>query len=151
MAPALPGVFCFAGVRRNPCSPIDGCPRLRFCRAQAASLVEQFARATTPEARHQAQSLAAFTAHWLNQVDAPLFGALHGPSWRREVEQIAATLQRLAGTEPALHDVQFPDDGGRQLILDRLDAIEDQLRQVLHRREARHHHQAGNAGESEAA
>jgi hypothetical protein len=146
-ARTLRAVPFFLDLRKAPCTTIDGCPRLRFIRARATSILEEWSRAASPEARAAVAGDAADLAHIIGQVIAPMAAQLHGSGFAKHFADIAGRLQRLASLPAGLHDGNFPDDAGRQLILDRLDAIEGMLLATLHRRQARRH----EAGETEAA
>lgn len=130
------------------CSPMDGCPRLRFVRAQVESLLREFAHAVEPDHRAKVQSAAAALAHVVEQVVMPLFGRLHGPAWRLECQAMFDALCVIVRCDPKLHPANFADDDDRwQIVCDRLDSLEVRIRHLV----ARRNHKAGQSAETEVA
>jgi hypothetical protein len=117
----------------------DLCPRIRYVQARAARIVNEYARATSTQARHASTIEAADLAHLITQVVIPLARE----SCEAAPEQFAAEFQRLADSlmviaRHAEHlEANYPDDGGRLLLLDRIDEMSAKLERVINRRTAR--------------
>lgn len=117
----------------------DLCPRIRYVQARAARIVNEYARATSTQARNASIIEAADLAHLVTQVIVPLAREGREPA----AQQFAAEYQRLADSLMVIArhadrlEQYYPDDGGRQLVLDRIDEMSAKLERVINRRTAR--------------
>jgi hypothetical protein len=117
----------------------DLCPRIRYVQSRAARVINDYARAVSTEACLDAIIEAADTAHLITQVIVPLAREIRGPA----AEQFAAEFQRLAdslmviGRQAEHLEANYPDDGGRLLLLDRIDELSAKLERVINRSTAR--------------
>lgn len=107
------------------------CPRLRFVSAFAHSYVEEFRRAATEQARDLATSRALDLAKLVLWVVEPMARDLGRHDHADALHGLAKALTTLAGAHWQEHEVNFPPDDGRQLVLDKLDAIESKMNALL--------------------
>ncbi len=110
---------------------MDLCPHLRFVRGHAHRIVTSFARAPG-QVRERAAIEASDLSHLLTQVIVPLARLAQGEQYAAEYERLASSLQALAAGTLTM-DANYPDDGGKQFLRDRIDDLEVKLNQVLER------------------
>lgn len=142
---------CYCALMSKPEVRLDLNPSLRYARGVANQILRDFA-ISDPDARGLHQDRAAALSHLIRQVVCP--NLRDGPNAYLEpaFEEIATSMQALAG-KTAWESFEFPPDNGQQLILDKLDAILLALQETLHRRQQRHFHvtELNGRGTSEVA
>jgi nitrate reductase alpha subunit len=117
----------------------DLCPRIRYVQSRAARVVNDYARAVSTEDRHAAIIEAADLAHLVTQVIVPLARDSREPAasqFADEYQRLADSLMVIARHADHLEE-NYPDDGGRLLLLDRIDEMSAKLERVINRRTAR--------------
>jgi hypothetical protein len=82
--------------------------------------MHNFARAELPDARRAVQEEACWCWHFLLNVTMPILPN-GSPEWNAFYE-LAHSYRKLAGSQ-AIDAWNYPDDGGRQLLIDRIDQI----------------------------
>jgi hypothetical protein len=96
------------------------CPHLLYVSGIARSYVNDVARATTKDSRREAIGRCLLIAKLIVNTVQPLARQAGGEDYAAAYGRMAAGLLALAGYDHEEHPENFPDDGGRQLILDRL-------------------------------
>jgi hypothetical protein len=111
---------------------LDLDPIFRFLKVQAHSRIRDFYRANDCAARHLAIERCIDLAHLIWNVIHPLTSDV---VTRQAVLQLARDLQSTAEADGSflpgewwMHPANFIEDGGRQLVLDRLENLENLIR-----------------------
>lgn len=122
--------------QRKSTLQLNLCPRLLFLESYAEAFQRDFIRAISIQDRAIAQRDALHLARVICNVVLPFAQDAKAPEYCERLEKLSRSLQVLSSRRqpgepvPCAADFEFPPDGGRQLLQDKLEDIAADIRGI---------------------